>query len=291
MHLKAYYPMPKFPTLSLSGTQCQLHCKHCNATYLEGMLPVATPQALQKTCAKLARRGANGVLLSGGSDRQGGILNLKKMLPSIRQVKHDSGLILNLHPGLLDRATAQALEVDFVSLEIPSQHTITEVFRLDASIADYINTYDMLAEAGKAVVPHICVYNGNEHRLLRHIASAEHIQPQVIVVIVFSPTRETALAGAQAPTPQKIKTTIEHITGMFPAAEIALGCMRPRQKGLRQAIEAAALAAGVTRIALPSKATLRDVTAAGHSISTYESCCALPKTFEARVERKESYVQ
>ncbi len=85
MILKTYSPVPRFPAISLSGVECALHCEHCNATYLGGMLKAETPEALRALCQKLARKGAVGALLSGGSDKHGGILNLPMMLPVYTQ--------------------------------------------------------------------------------------------------------------------------------------------------------------------------------------------------------------
>ena len=122
MHLKTYHPIPKFPPISLSGTQCQLSCQHCNREYLRGMIPAMTPETLVRTCRDLRAKGAIGALLSGGSTRDGGILNMREMREAIVQAKAETGLILNIHPGLMDEATVQALSgaIDFVSLEIPS---------------------------------------------------------------------------------------------------------------------------------------------------------------------------
>ncbi len=167
MLLKTYHPLPKFPPISLSGTECRLNCQHCNRAYLRGMAPAETPETLLATCRKLRDEGAIGVLLSGGSGRGGEILNLDRMVDAIQRVKVETGLLLNMHPGLMDRATAQALggAIDFASLEIPSDETIRDVFGLAATASDYFATYDHLLAAGIPVVPHVAVYDGTEDRL------------------------------------------------------------------------------------------------------------------------------
>ena len=292
MRLKAYYPLPKFPPISLSGAACKLHCAHCDATYLGGMLPADTPEALVDRCRALRQNGAIGALLSGGSDADGTLLNLAAMTDAIRQAKQETGLIFNLHPGLIDAATASALTVDFASLDIPSDNVIRRMLGLDATTADYIAAYRTLRAAGIDVVPHVTVYNGDEAGLLRPIAAGGDVPlgglPHVVVVIVFSPTRGTPMADAPAPGAEAVANVVAEVKTLFPEAEIALGCMRPRTRALREAIELAALRAGVARMELPSQKTLRYARDAGYEIFSFNACCALPEAYESIAVRPEA---
>ncbi len=286
MRLKTYYPLPKFPPISLSGAACNLHCSHCDATYLGGMLPADTPDALVERCRALRQNGAIGALLSGGSDTDGALLNLAAMTDAIRQARQETGLIFNLHPGLIDAATAQRLAgaVDFASLDIPSDDVIQRVLGLDATTTDYIADYHTLRAAGIDVVPHVTVYQGDEAGLLRPIASSGDM-PRVVVIIVFSPTRGTPMADAPAPGPESVANVVAEVKALFPEAEIALGCMRPRTRALREAIELAALRAGVARMELPSQKTLRYACDAGYEIAVFDACCALPTALEPAAVR------
>jgi len=288
VQLKTYYPLPKFPPISLSGAACALHCAHCDATYLGGMLSATTPEALVNRCRALRQNGAIGALLSGGSDADGALLNLASMTDAIRQAKQETRLIFNLHPGLIDAATAQQLAgaVDFASLDIPSDDVLRRVLGLDATTADYIAAYHTLRAAGIDVVPHVTVYQGDEAELLRPIAAAGDT-PHTIVIIVFSPTRGTPLADAPAPGPEAAANVIAEVKVLFPAAEISLGCMRPRARALREAIELAALQAGVARMELPSQKTLRYARDAGYEIIVLDACCALPEVYESTGVRSE----
>ncbi len=274
--LKTYYPSPKFPPISLSGDRCQLHCRHCDAAYLKGMRPAQTPEAFLETCRTLERGGAIGALLSGGSDKEGRILNLRASLDAIRQAKCETNLLFNLHPGLLAPETAHALAVDFVSFELPATHVIREIFGLQANVLDYVKTYRRLREAGHEVVPHICVYEGDEHLLLDYLDDV----PDVVVVIVFAPTRHTPMENIPPPTPQRVGQVIQGICAMFPEAEIALGCMRPKENRWRARFERVALDAGVSRMVMPSSETLRYAQAHNYTIQRYDACCALPVKHE-----------
>lgn len=285
MKLKIYHPIPKFPPISLSGTQCELSCQHCNRAYLRGMRAAMTPEALIRTCRELRSQGVIGALLSGGSTRDGGILNLPEMVEAIRTAKAETGLILNIHPGLMSEATAESLAdvIDFVSLDIPSTEAIREVFGLDATTEDYIATYHRLRGAGMHVIPHVTVYDGTEDQLLAPIAGGQ--DPESIVIIVFSPTRGTPMADESAPSPESVGRVIGRVREAFPASEITLGCMRPRSRELRVALELAALDAGVTRMELPSRQTLAVARERSYEIERFDACCALPRALEPIARR------
>jgi hypothetical protein len=55
-----------FPTISVTGKNCALKCKHCEGIVLETMHPVIQPQQLYDLCQKLKLEGAEGCLISGG---------------------------------------------------------------------------------------------------------------------------------------------------------------------------------------------------------------------------------
>ncbi|MGC9468912.1 MAG: radical SAM protein [Anaerolineae bacterium] len=288
MQLKIYHPIPKFPPISLSGARCQLNCQHCNRAYLRGMTPAENADDLLRVCRRLKAEGAIGALISGGSTREGSILNLEQRVAALQQVKAETGLILNLHPGLMSAATAQALSgaIDFASLELPKNRTIRDIFGLDATTEDYVATYDRLREAGIPVVPHVAVYDGDEDRVLSHIApDTGRVPPESIVVIVFTPTRGTEMAEVKPPTPEMVGGVIARLRAGFPDTEIALGCMRPRSRDLRVALELAALDAGATRMVLPAQQTLEVAQERGYKIARFDACCALPRALEPRARR------
>ncbi|OQB02510.1 MAG: hypothetical protein BWY25_00515 [Chloroflexi bacterium ADurb.Bin222] len=240
--LKVYQPLPRFPALSLSGTACELQCRHCTAMYLAGMRSVATPEALLAAGRRLRDGGALGALLSGGSTREGALLNLKPLAGAIQ----------------------------------PATETAQRIFGLRATTADYRAAYERLRAAGIPVIPHLTVYEGSEAALLEGIAP-----PETVVIIVFAPTPGTPMATTPAPAPEAVSKVFRGVRERFPQAELALGCMRPRDRRMRAALELAALEAGATRIELPARATLDAARARGHVIQRFEACCALPRALEA----------
>jgi len=286
--LKVYHPLPRFPPLSLSGTHCELNCRHCNRVYLTSMRPAQTAEALLNICRQLQQGGAVGALISGGSGRDGRLLNLAAMIPALQRVRAETGLILNLHPGLTNAATAASLRdaVDFASLDVPSAEALQHVLGLDATPEMYLNTYRHLWAAGIPVAPHVTVFDGTEASLLEPL-TAPHggVPPEVVVVIVFTPTRGTAMANVTPPSSEAVGRVVAGLKALFPVSEISLGCMRPRGRGLHLAIEQAALEAGVTRMELPTRKTLELAVARSYTIEHFDACCALPAAFEPRARR------
>ena len=105
MFLKTYYPYPGFPPISISGGKCALKCRHCRGVYIKNMLSASTPEKLMEVCRKLDENNAVGILLSSGYNKDGGLLNLKRMLPAIKKIKKETKLIINIHPGFVDKKT------------------------------------------------------------------------------------------------------------------------------------------------------------------------------------------
>ena len=64
--LFCYYPETKFPSISITGNNCALNCKHCNQHYLQHMIPATTPDELYAVSKHINSQGAVGFLLSGG---------------------------------------------------------------------------------------------------------------------------------------------------------------------------------------------------------------------------------
>jgi hypothetical protein len=286
---KAYYVWPRFPSISMSGNVCMLSCKHCNKVYLNDMQSLTKPEQLLKLCKKLDNNGGVGLLLSGGCNKQGEMLNLRRFLPTIKKIKEETNLIVKLHTGLVDEELAKSIAdagVDIASMEcIGSNETIKEVFGLNAAIETYANTFRNLQDAEvKHIVPHICIglHKGKiigEYKALQIIK--ETCNPSVIVFIVLRPTPGTKYKNIHPPKPDEIKKIISKAKKIFPNVELSLGCMRPRNN-YRKDLEIAALEAGVTRMEIPLEATIIKAKSIGYKIKRIDACCALPEELEHR---------
>lgn len=284
---RAYYVWPRFPSLSLSGSGCSLSCKHCNRIYLRDMLDVSSEDKLLDTCIKLEANGAVGVLLSGGCNKEGEIINLRRFIPVIRRVKRETNLIIKLHTGLVDKKLAEMIasaEIDIASVEVVgSNDTIKKVFGIRKTVEDYRRTLENLKDAGvKHIVPHVCIgLDGGkidgEYRAIDIVR--ETIHPSVFVLIVLRPTKGTEFEGAKIPDTRDVYKITKYAKESFPNVDISLGCMRPRSRG-RVEIEKASLRGGVTRMELPSKETLQLAKEMGYVVKRIEACCALPEEYE-----------
>lgn len=278
--LKVYYPQPKFPAVSISGSKCILKCRHCNGFYLKNMLCADTVEKFIKLCRRLADKGTIGLLISGGYDKKGGLLNLNKIARALRKIKKETNLIINLHSGFVDRNILDGLAdcIDIASVDIAGMRQIKEVFGLNKTPQDYLENIKLIKSYGIAVVPHLCIGFGEESRCLELL---KELKPEIIVFIGFRQTEGAELDNFKEPKPKDWKNVIAYAKKIFPKAELALGCMRSRKN--KEKVEMAALKAGVTRIVLPSKKTLEFASANNYKIKKFESCCALSERFEALV--------
>ena len=73
-----------FQPVTITGKKCSLNCKHCSQHYLGHMAQADTPEKLLNVCRILKKQGAPGVLLSGGS-RKDGTIPLDEIADTIQQ--------------------------------------------------------------------------------------------------------------------------------------------------------------------------------------------------------------
>ena len=282
--MRFYYPLPRFPSISVTGYRCSLNCDYCQGKYLRQMKPVETPEALKKLCQRLDGEGALGCLISGGSTPLGSV-PLEGFYDALRWVKEETGLIVNVHTGLVDRHQAEqtaATGIDVASLDlIGSGETIHRVTGLNKTPEDYLESLLLLREAGVlSVVPHICV--GLDWGTVKGEANALSLltgfNPELIVILGLRPTKGTPMESAPAPKPETLAKMVAVARLMYPKASIALGCMRPQQG--RAKAETLALMAGADRVVLPSAETVRLAEEKELRMIQLDTCCAVPTWLE-----------
>jgi len=295
---RAYNVWPSFPSVSISGTACALACKHCEARYLEYMIPATTPDTLVMLGDKFAREKKPGLLISGGCDKIGRMLNLGKFLPAIKRL-HDLGLIIKLHTGLVDEELAKGIAdagVDIASMEfVGDAGTVSEIFGISATPDDYAETFLMLQAAGiPFIAPHIavCLHRGALRGEKRALSMLEKVvEPSTIAIIAFRPTKGTAMERDPAPKAEDIGEVVAHARALFPDINIVLGALRPRgpersedARAYRLSLELAALEAGASGIEVPSPGILEEARARGYRIKWIEAYGVLPTEYEGRVK-------
>lgn len=276
--LHAYYPGKKFPAVSITGKSCGLNCSHCGGHYLDSMISATDPEKLYDTCKRISEEGGTGILLSGGCDDKGKI-DINPFYSTLRQVKKELSLTINIHTGLLGSEEIEELsriKIDTVSFDLVADDSvISDVYHLENKIDDYYNCLKSMQDAGLEVVPHICIglnpdSNSGE---LKAIDLLKEFRPERLIFIVFIPTKGTPMENMNAPEPDNVSEVISYAKSQLPGTELVLGCMRPRRP--RQ-YEAIALDAGIDGIVLPSKRFVEELKNEGWQIIMEEKCCALP---------------
>jgi uncharacterized radical SAM superfamily protein len=269
----------RYPALSLTGTRCQLQCEHCKGLLLEPMIQATTPEALVGKCVKLARSGHVGVLLSGGSDHRGR-LPWEEFVRAISRVKSETGLFISVHCGFLDYETAKALKgagVDQALIDIMGdEDTARKIYHLDG-LREVVNSLEALSRSELDMVPHIVAglnYGSiqGEYEALQII---RRFQPSALVVVVLTPLKGTPMARVSPLSPIEVARLIAQARLIMPDVPISLGCERPRNKR-NELMEALAIYAGATRMAVWSQRTVDLVLDLGLKSLFQPTCCSVP---------------
>ncbi|MFH1821973.1 MAG: radical SAM protein [Methanobacteriota archaeon] len=279
--LLACYPHPSFPTISITGDACALCCKHCGRHYLKNMISCTTPETLHEECLKLSSNGVKGVLLSGGYNSEG-YVPFEPFLDAIEQVKRKTGLFISTHTGLVPEWLAREMGragIDLADFDlIGDNDTIELVLGLDRTVEDYRQSMKALKRSIPYVVPHICVglHAGELRGEFRALGMASEIEPELLVLLVLTPTLGTEFERLTSPSEEDFKRVAVEARFRFPNTQLALGCMRPRDSK-RFEIELASLQAGFDRIELPSDRTVKAALGMGFNVRKLHACCAVPE--------------
>ena len=258
------YPLSTL-CVSLTGEHCELDCAHCGGQYLKHMVPVreADPQ------------GATSCLISGGCDHRGRV-PVTRHLDMVAQLR--PGRIMNWHTGLIAREEAEAIApyVDIISLDfVGDNETIKEVYRLEATVEDYVSTYDLL-RGYATVVPHITVglRGGRISGEYRALDILEERGADALTFIVLIPTAGTRYADREPPPPEEVAELLLEARLRFPRVPIQMGCMRPRGE-YRDRLDPMAVQAGVNVIVSPSRTAVALAEELGLEVDRGEECCAV----------------
>jgi hypothetical protein len=232
-----------------------------------------------------------GALISGGCNLDGSV-PLDDFLESIKIVKKRTNLIINTHTGLLTEETAKKLadaRVDIVSFDINvDKRIVEEIYHLKNDVEDLKNAIRFLKKYNLNIVPHVCVgllYGklNKEIEALKLIKNM-NINPSLIVIIALIPPESNKF---EQPSVEDIGKIITVTRFLFPQTEISLGCMRPRKKD-RVKIEKTAIKAGINRLEIPSKNTLKwiETKFPNRKLKYISACCAIPEKYESIAELK-----
>jgi len=273
-----------YPGISITGARCALMCDHCRAKILEPMPTATSPEVLIDLCKRFHDRGCVGVLMSGGSDRNGR-LPWPRFIPAIQKIKQQTGFYVSIHCGLLDLDTARALKeagVDQALLDvIGDDETYQTVCHVDFGISRILSTLEALARNDLPMVPHvICgLYRGqikSERKALEMIA---RFPVEQLVIVSLMAIRGTPFEGVRTPDAEEVAEIIVAARGLMPHVRTSLGCARTRGD---ETVELLALEGGVNRMALPSDRVIERAREMGLEIRYQRTCCSVGADFSRR---------
>jgi uncharacterized radical SAM superfamily protein len=272
-----YYPGQGFPSVSVTGNECSLDCKHCGGHYLKHMVDGSTPEQLLEFIN--SRKDVSGFLLSGGCN-PAGTVDFSSHLNTIRRITSETELVLNVHTGMIDLETAKKLKeagIDLASVDIVGDADVMKEVYGMTSLINPVDCLKTLREVGfSTIVPHVCIgllggQLSHEFKALEKIDEAG-IEPDGIVFISLIPTKGTDYEGRDAPSPEDVFSVMSYGRKLFPETPLLLGCMRSKKE---RETEIAALDAGADGIVLPSKETKEWVIENGFKVQEHNTCCAL----------------
>jgi lipoyl synthase len=274
--LSAYYPSSRFPSISVTGPNCQLRCAHCGGHYLEGMHSAETPEELLALAVRLEGRGCLGFLLSGGCDLAVNV-PLGRFAQAIGDIKRSTKLQVSVHPGLIGRSEAAELVragVDIFCIDITQDtHVIEGVLGLHVRPEAYEIALASLFQAGaERVVPHLCVgLNGEDSSGERSAIEMMAKYPiSSLSILSFVPTAGTRMARSPTVSDDHMLQVVEHAIDKLDCP-VTLGCMRPRGN---PDLEVRCCEAGISGIAVPSPEAVRRLERQGVKMERKEICCA-----------------
>ncbi len=268
----------KYPSISLTGRACALNCDHCQTKVLWGMLPATSPEQLVALCQKLDAAGDEGVLLSGGCDRQGR-LPWGRFLTAIAEVHRTTDLYLSVHTGVLDAQMAVGLKEAGVSEAlldvIGDELTLRSVYHLDIPVESFDTTMGHIKAAGLRLAPHIVagLYYGKirgEYAALEMIAKHD---PDTLIIVGLMPLKESPMEGVAPPLPEEMARLLATARIRLPKVPISLACARPRGTH-RWITDSLAVEAGVNRIAIPSDQAIAKAKELGLDVHLHHGCCS-----------------
>lgn len=251
--------------VSVTGAACALDCAHCGGRYLEHMQPIWSAKP----------NGARSILVSGGCDDRGRV-PVRDHLEAIARLRQ--GRRLNWHLGMVEEQDLEALQplVDVISFDIVGDgETAREVYGLDATLYDYVETMRLLGEIAP-VVPHVTIglHAGQIRGEYAALDALADLGIERAILIVFIPTPGTRYAHCAPPPLEQVGEVLAHARCALPRAGLYLGCMRPPGR-YRQELDELAVGCGLNLIVNPTRAAERAAEAAGLTAVWGDECCAL----------------
>jgi len=269
-----------FAAISVTGRHCDLRCGHCKGILLESMIPAEDPEIFSKVVDRLRSRGALGILVSGGADKNGEV-PLREFIPSIRAIKEsDPKFKVIVHTGLIQMGPARELkeaEIDQILIDvIGDDDTIRQVYHLNKRVEDYEDTLWMLKEIGHNLAPHIIIghHFGEIRGEWRALEMITRIGVETIVLVIIKPLFSKGMGRIRIPKPEETLRISAIARILNPTIPIRMGCIRPAHPWKAE-MEKGFIDSGINTIAYPLQGTVDYAREIGLETRSIEMCCSL----------------
>ncbi|WP_029552196.1 radical SAM protein [Thermocrinis jamiesonii] len=271
---------PKFVDVSITGRNCELMCDHCASKILWHMIPATTPEELKRVGEELKAKGVDGILISGGSNKDG-VVELYPFFKAIEYLKKELKLLTTCHVGLVDKALAEGLKeagVDAVLIDIiGDDRTIREVYKLPhKSTKDYEESLRLLKEYGHRIVPHVIIglHYGKILGEQKAIDIISQFDPDGLVLVVVMPYYGKAkFQLLPPPKAEECADVILYARKKLPKTPVVIGCARPAGPE-RTKLDLYSLYAGVNGITFPAEGILTHAKQIGLEPVISPNCCS-----------------
>lgn len=269
-----------WPAMSITGGDCKLQCDHCKAKILEPMHAVRTPEALWAAVNEHIGVGAQGMLLTGGSNYRNEV-EYDAFYPVIRRIKDTFPQFkIAMHTALVDMDIARRMEdcgIDSAMMDvIGSQDTIAQVYHLRRTVDDFEKTLEYLVSTQLKVVPHI-VIGLHYGQLLGEWNALEMIQrhmPQAVVLVVVMPFYASENRPFVTPNSIEVGRFFMDARKALPDIPLLLGCARPPGR-VKAEIDSYAVMAGLNGLAHPTDGMVELAVKLNREVRVTPACCSI----------------
>jgi uncharacterized radical SAM superfamily protein len=268
----------RYPAISITGDRCDLQCEHCKGKLLEPMLKAEDPDRLKEMCHQFARNGAHGILLTGGSDREGR-LPWERFSRAIKKIHEETGLYISAHTGFPGDETCSLLKKAGVAQALTDvmgdEETAIQVYHIKG-LKQVYGTLEGIQKSGLEFIPHI-VAGLNYGKIKAEYKALDIIRryrPDALVIVVLTPLAGTPMFNVSPPSPLEIGRLIARARLMMPEVPISLGCERPRNRD-GWVMEKLAILAGANRMAVWSDVAIQEAKNLDLKPRFQNTCCSL----------------
>lgn len=268
-----------FLPVSVTGSACALQCDHCSAKVLEGMISLDSSTSLFELAAGLHAKGTKGVLVSGGSQRGGGV-PLLAHIDDIVRIKRELEMRVVCHVGYPNAETAQALAeagIDGAMIDIiGSNDTLRDVYHLGLTVDDVERSLAALADAKHRIIPHI-VLGLHYGRFLGEQYALDMIARypvSTLILVVLTPLVGTPMGHLPPPDEEEVVAFFGTAREAMSDTRVHLGCARPLG-GMKVNLDRAAIDNGFNGIAYPADGTIAYAEERGLTPRFYDGCCSM----------------